>query len=152
MKMKTVWLMIGPSGVGKSTWAMKKMEEVGGDCAYFNGDSIRKELYGDPAIQGNGHEVFSIMKTRYRKALADPKVANIFIDNISTTHKDRKQYFDGKSSFVLVYFSVPIETALLRNSLRERQVPEDVIRLQYGRLQPPTAEEREKFEIIEVRE
>jgi predicted kinase len=150
--MKTVYLLIGPSNTGKSTWAMKKIEELGGKSSYFNADSIRKELYGDASIQGNGKEVFSLLKARYGKALADPKVTSIFIDNTSITHRDRKQYFDGKSTFVLVYFDVPIETALLRNSLRERKVPEEVIRRQYGKLQPPTVEERAVYEVQEVRE
>ena len=151
MENKSVYLLIGPSGVGKSTWAMQKIGELGGNCAYFNADSIRKELYGDASVQGKGHEVFSLLKTRYRKALTDPKVENVFIDNTSLTSRDRKDYYDGKSRFVLVCFLVPIETALLRNSLRERKVPEDVIRRQYAKIQPPTAEEIEKYEVTEVK-
>jgi predicted kinase len=150
--LKTVWLMIGPSGVGKSTWAMKKMEEVGGNCTYLNADSIRGELYGDPSIQGDGNQVFSLLKARYAEALSDPLIDNIFIDNTSLSYRDRKGYYDGKNDFVLVYFKVPVETALQRNSQRTRQVPRDVILRQYRKIQPPTDQEVQAHKVIEVSE
>jgi len=146
--------MIGISGSGKSTWANKFMANDGSETAYLNADSVRKELYGDESVQGDGAKVFGILNRRFSDALKH-QVDVIMLDNTALIPKGRKMYIkeaiEHGYQVTLVYFSVPLKTALERNRMRPRQVPEEVIKNQFAKLQSPSAEERKTCKVIEVK-
>lgn len=155
---KTVIIMIGIAGIGKST----KMAELlkGTDHVILNADGVREELYGDPKIQGNPMEVFAVIRRRYLDALMSPKVTHIGLDNTSLSYKLRKQYYklakdlledemiDDMPTFKLVYFEPDLEKALRQNAGRERNVPEDVIRRMANNIQPPNAWETANCQVV----
>ena len=91
--MKTVTILCGIPGSGKSTWVQKDLVNQEGSFVVLNADSIRNELYGDERIQGNGRTVFQILYDRFRRALVNEKMPAIYIDNTSTTKKSRKEIF-----------------------------------------------------------
>ena len=47
-------LLVGPPGCGKSTYA-KKYIETNSNTIHLTSDGIRKELWGDEAIQGDNN-------------------------------------------------------------------------------------------------
>lgn len=55
--MPTFYMMCGLPGSGKSTQAKKMAEKL--NASIFSSDAIRKEKYGDEAIQGNPNKIFS---------------------------------------------------------------------------------------------
>jgi predicted kinase len=142
--------MTGISGSGKSTAAKKYMT---GDHVYLNGDSVRKELYGDENIQGDGAKVFGIIKSRYDKALKDG-IETIVVDNTSLNPKTRKEYIEkaipAGYEVTIVYLKIPLKVAMDRNSKRDRKVPDEVIQNQFAKLTPPSPEERKICKVVEV--
>jgi predicted kinase len=125
------------------------------NTAYISANSIRRGLYGDEEIQGDGKEVFALVKELYREALQDDSVTEIIVDNTSMTYRSRKDYYDiatqtgAEVKFIIVFFNVSIETAHIRNLMRERQVPAYVIDRMHAQIEGPTAKERGFCEVIE---
>lgn len=56
--MATLYMMVGISGSGKSTYAATLGRPI------FSSDRVRKELYGDEAIQGDPNKIFRILHER----------------------------------------------------------------------------------------
>ncbi len=130
-------IMCGIPASGKSTIAK-----------FFNGnivstDSIREELYGDENIQGNGKEVFSLAYSRIRNYLSLGE--NVIFDATNIRKKDRKIITDIGREYncnnVICYCKTPIDTALERNSNRQRVVPESVIERMYKNFETPSYDE-----------
>lgn len=171
---KEIHTLVGIAASGKSTYAERLirnrlMEDfevpmpdnyVDPTC-YLNADDIRKELYGDPTIQGDGNLIFSILRERLETALRDSTTDLIIVDNTSLKYKIRKRYwelahavcpmFDHTFKSYLVYFEPNLERSLKWNQKRERHVPDDVIQGQFDRIQEPTEIEIGRYtEIIRV--
>ena len=160
---KVIYTLCGPAANGKSTYTSdlikeKLKENISDDLenilqniTVLNADTIRKELYGDPTIQGDGMIVFNKLFDEYVSCLKDDYTELIIIDNTSLTYKIRKRYFrlanticpmfEHTFKYNLVFFNVPIEQALIWNASRDRHVPEDVIIDQYKRYQHATIQE-----------
>jgi predicted kinase len=151
---KRVYIAVGVPGCGKSTYFRLNGMMTGGDNVYISANSIRRELYGDEEIQGDGKEVFTLLKGRYKEALLDDSVTRIVIDNTSMSYKARKDYYDiaaqvkAEAKFIIVFFNVSIETAHIRNLMRERQVPAHIIDRMYSQIEGPTESELEFCEVI----
>lgn len=149
-KSKILYITIGCSGSGKSTW----FDNQGFDpdrTAYVCMDDIRQEVCGNASDQSKNGVVFKIAFGRFKQALS-LGIPAVFWDATSPKKKDRKQYINlaKKANYkvVAIYFDVPIEVAKLRNAKRERVVPPEVIDRQYARLQAP--EKSEGFDEIKV--
>jgi predicted kinase len=143
-----ITILIGISGSGKSTWVSKNAKSA----TYINADTIREELTGDPSDQTKNKEVFQEVFKRFKTACTKNK--DIAVDNTSLTFDNRKSFYDlippDKFEIVLVYFKPNLEKALKQNKMRERQVPEDVIKKQLIRLEEPNKWEKENATIITV--
>ena len=141
MKRKnTLIVLCGISGSGKSTFR-DLLVEKGMKCVCP--DLIRKRLYGDENIQGDGKIVFSIAYDDMT-IFGDAKEDVVF-DATNVTKKARKEIIKrAKNSFDFIlcyYLHTPLPIALQRNSKRKRQVPEDVIYSQHQRFQQPSLDE-----------
>lgn len=143
-----VFILSGISGSGKSTWVKKNAS----DAAYINADTIRKELTGDASDQSRNDEVFAKVFSRF-KSLLNFGVKDIVVDNTSPTFKDREKYYSlipKTFDIYLVSIKPDVEKAMKQNKMRERQVPDDVIKRQASKFEGPTQWEKENINVIEV--
>lgn len=124
--MRTVNMLIGIPGSGKSTFA-KTLSGV-----YVSPDEIRKELYGDISIQGNASKVFSLVEERIKDAL---KNGNDVVYDATNTTPYRKNTIAEFRAFgaenVNGYFvNTPFEICCERNRKRADRaepVPDSVM-------------------------
>lgn len=132
------YMAVGIPGSGKSTYGAK-MKNVFVVCP----DSIRKELYGDESIQGDGKIVFEIAYNRILKALSEGK--DVYFDATNVTKYSRRNTLDYVCGFarkcIAIYFDVPFEKCKTRNKERERVVPEFIIDSMARRICKPSKRE-----------
>ena len=134
MKHKKVWLLAGIPGSGKSTWVRKQIAKNGG--VHCSRDEIRFSLLKDDEDYfAHENEVLRLWKEQASNAILDPDVENVYIDATHLTEKVRKRVLselpiDDTCFVVIVFFKVPLEVCLERNSFREGRayVPPEVIR------------------------
>ena len=148
MSKNVLIVMCGLPASGKSTYA----EWLASNAHFYRvcPDLIRKDLYGDENIQGDGKQVFSI--AHYQMREIGSVGGNVVFDATNTNAKRRKElvkkmrpYFDV---IILKWFNTPINVCFERNAQRERQVPEEVIRhMAQNFFNKPTIDEG--FDIVE---
>ena len=148
--MTKLTLLQGISGSGKSTYAYERAVRTGE--AIVNRDSIRFKHYGvyyGPPID---ERVVTVIE---QGAVLSSLVRGIdvILDNTNIDHHIVNRWANFASEFgvdfEIVGVSVPLDVALKRNSRRERQVPEDVIRGQYTKLQRNIANGRYAVQPLE---
>jgi predicted kinase len=132
---------------GKSTYA-----ELLAESGHFHRvcpDLIRKDLYGNESIQGDGKKVFEIAHESI-KNYGEIK-RNVVFDATNIDRRTRKNlveqmrpYFDV---IICKWFSTPLELCLERNQARERQVPLKVIWDMSDRFRAPMIDEG--FDFVE---
>lgn len=150
--MPKVYLMSGVPGSGKSTYIKKNKREKD---VVISRDEIRFSLLQE------GEDYFSkeneVKKTFFkeiRKALLiEDEDAIIYIDATHLSAAARRPILgqmSGKIQVSLLYFDVPIEIAIERNSKREGRafVPESVIREMREKEELPTFENNEGLKEI----
>lgn len=129
--MNKMFMMIGIPASGKTSLAedIAKSE----DAIIVSSDNIRKELYGDENIQGDNNKVFRILEDRIIKGLKANK--NMIYDATNISYKKRMAFLQRIKKLEVEKIAVMVATAyedcLVRNSQRERQVPEEVIKRMY---------------------
>ena len=124
---RTVHVMVGLPGSGKSTYA----DTFGDDAVVLSSDKLREEWYGNAAIQGDNKALFAELHRRVRAALFLGK--SVVYDATNLTPRTRKLFLDSiadvpRCKKVAVVVMTPLEECIRRNSLRNRVVPENVIR------------------------
>ena len=140
-------MLVGIPGSGKSTHA--KCLARNANAIHLSSDSIRAELYGDEATQGNPSEVFEIMHKRTLEALANGN--NVIYDATNITRRDRASILSKIPKYVQTECHIvwaPIETCIERDSKRERSVGKEVIDRMLKRFQAPYYDEG--FDSIEI--
>lgn len=135
---------IGIPGSGKTTFLRALAERRG--YAYVNKDALREELLGDIEDQSQNRAIWLESNRRIKEALAEGQT--VVLDSTHAERWKREELVaflreSGARTVVAVYFSVPLEVALQRNTGRERAVPESAIRSLESLLMrsPPTTEE-----------
>jgi predicted kinase len=119
--------MVGVPGSGKTTLARKLVEK---GFHYMNADSIRMELYGNEAEQGDKEQVFELFFQRLEEVM---QLGNdIVVDNTNINMRQRKPILDRALQFQYIdvqlwLLDVPLEICLARNAARERVVPDDIV-------------------------
>ena len=147
MNKNVLIVMCGLPASGKSTYSQWLVES--GVFKRVCPDRIRKELYGDENIQGDGKRVFEIAHERTR--VYGTFGHNVVFDATNIDRKRRRElvkemrpYFDV---IICKWFSTPFATCVARNEERERQVPFAVMKRMALYFQPPTLDEG--FDIVE---
>ena len=144
------FMMVGIAGSGKSTVASKIAASLDG-CLVLSSNAIRAELYGDAAIQDDARRVFQVMEERTMEAL---KAGHSVIYDATNILAWRRQELLAKLPLgvekICLWVNVPVEQALRNNQMRERHVPEDVIRHQAEQLEKPMKAEGWDEDPIEV--
>lgn len=146
--MPTLYIMIGPAGSGKTTFASQHF----GPEKIVSTDTIRKMLFGDEADQRQGAEVFRCAYATIRRRLGWG--LDVVFDATNTTDAARKEVLSRVKDIpcrkVAVYMNTPLEICKERNAGRERIVPEGVIEKQYNAMLKWSAEIPELFDTIVI--
>lgn len=149
--MKRLILLVGIPGAGKTTLASKLQ---GRGFHVLNADTIRHELYGNAAEQGDAKEVFAIFFQQLEKALSEG--LDIVIDNTNLNARQRKPILDAAAKFSysdiqLWLLDTPLDVCLERNRNRERSVPEDIVANMYMELNRSGRPRREEGRLVLIR-
>ena len=131
-------LAIGLPGAGKSTWFQKQ------GITPLASDHLRFLLADDEDEQGFQAEIFRAL--RY---LLDMRVKMgrpvSYVDATNLVVEQRQPFLEQARELDVateaVFFDVPLDICLKRNSSRSRRVPEDVMRAMSQSLDPPTIQE-----------
>lgn len=129
-------LCIGASASGKSTYA-KQFGELTKSMV-VNTDQIREEILGNVNDQTQNGRIFDIARRRVNDFLG--KKQSVIVDATNMTYKDRNGFINIGNKYsvpILAHvFLTPLSKCIERNSLRERKVPEEIIKRQYERMEP----------------
>ena len=142
--MTILYMLCGVPGSGKSTWARKKIEELGSDKVdWVSRDKIRfSKLAPGEDYFSHEDEVMDDFIAQIQNDI-DDKVPYIIADATHLTTKSRCQVLERLrlTGVVINYvcFEVPLDVAIQRNNLRHGRelVPETVIVNMFNRYVRP---------------
>ncbi len=138
-------LLIGLPGSGKSSYARQLALPV------LSSDAVRLLLADDERDQTIHQRVFATLRYLLIQRLEIHRPVT-YIDATHLMRVERAPYFEiarAKNCDVeAIFFDVPLNICRERNSVRERQVPDDVLIAMAAKLEPPTLEEG--FDRIEI--
>ena len=153
--MKTLYVLIGAPGSGKSAWARENGLRLG--AVVVGSDDVRGEFEARGGNPLDGDAVFAEVERRARDRLAAGQ--SVILD---ATHY-RRQYRtyaiglarDLGARRVAIWFDVPLAECLRRNAGRtggtfgDEPVPDQVVRDIFAHLQPPRPDEFDEIIWIE---
>ena len=119
---------VGVPGSGKTTYLRPVADQEG--LLYLNADDIRNELTGDASNHTKEGQVWDLLHYRLVESLKSGR--GVVVDATYANVRNRKGLIkivrsNGAREVVAIWFNVSTEVSLVRNSKRERKVPEDVI-------------------------
>ena len=144
-----VVLTIGLPGSGKTTWFKRRGVQP------LSSDMLRTILFDDIAEQRYQGLVFSTLRSLLRARLIARMPWN-YVDATNLSPHERRQWIKMAASFgyevQAVFFDVPLEVCLERNSKRDRPVSDDVMQKMAERLKPPAFDEGfSKITVVRVK-
>ena len=144
-----VVLTIGLPGSGKTTWFKRR------GVMPLSSDMLRNILFDDITEQRYQGLVFSTLRSLLRARLIAKMPWN-YVDATNLSPHERRQWIKMAKSFgydvQAVFFDVPFEVCMERNSRRERVVSEDAMKKMAERLSPPSFKEGfSKITVVRVK-
>lgn len=145
MKQKRVFLLSGPPGSGKSSWARQRVAKYGG--YHISRDEIRFALLDERG--GNyfdyENEVIRTFINRINELLdSDEQCCDIYIDATHLTNSARNQimrqlHLDDAYK-IAVWFDIPLIVCKYRNNQRtgRARVPTETVEGMYNRASKPS--------------
>jgi predicted kinase len=131
-------ITVGLPGSGKSTYL-----ERGGFNA-ISSDEIRRLIADDAGDQTIHARVFATIRYLIRQRLSVARPVT-YVDATHLTRWERKPYIQlarrHDCEIEALFFDVPVEVCIARNSVRERVVPEEAILKMAKVMEPPAIEE-----------
>ncbi len=140
---KLITLISCPAG-GKSTWANNYIQDsLNYETIVISTDSIRGEVTGKESDCTQEKIVWEIAYTRLHEALSGGN--DVIFDACSQTKKARSKLIkiarETGAKVEAIYFNTPLSVCLERNKLRERFVPEEIIKRMKNTTAPPELSE-----------
>ncbi len=133
-----VVLTIGLPGSGKTTWFKRR------GVTPLSSDMLRSILFDDITEQRYQGLVFSTLRSLLRARLIAKMPWN-YVDATNLSPHERRQWIKMAKSFgydvQAVFFDVPLEICMERNSKRERTVSDEAMKKMAERLRPPNFKE-----------
>lgn len=155
--MKSLFVMCGCPGSGKSTWVQEQIKKMNVETAWVSRDAIRFSMVAeDEEYFSKEDDVFRIFCETIQKELDAGKM--VFADATHLNEKSRnktldKLNLDGVNIF-MVNFNLPIEICLKQNENRKgtrAYVPRSVIRRMSAQYVEPSDDEKYTYTgILEV--
>ena len=144
-----VVLAIGLPSSGKTTWFQRR------GVTPLSSDLLRGILFDDVEEQRYQGLVFSTLRSLLRARLIARMPWN-YVDATNLSIHERRQWIKMAKSFgyetQAVFFDVPLEVCLQRNSHRDRSVSEEIMRKMAEKLKPPVFEEGfDKITVVRVK-
>jgi predicted kinase len=144
-----VVLTIGLPGSGKTTWFKRR------GVTPLSSDLLRTLLFDDITEQRWQGLVFSTLRSLLRARLIAKMPWN-YVDATNLSPHERRQWIKMAKSFgydvQAVFFDVPLEICMERNSRRERTVSDDVMKKMADRLRAPDFKEGfSKITVVRVK-
>ena len=123
MENPVAFLMIGPPGAGKSTYARQLSKETG--ATIIEGDALREEV--SPGFPALWTALEDAIEEEIQEILPEP----LILDGPHCDRFERGQAVNLLQSYgydvVAVVLDTPLETCILRNATRSRSVPRHAI-------------------------
>jgi predicted kinase len=144
-----VVLAIGLPGSGKTTWFKRR------GVTPLSSDMLRGILFDDISEQRYQGLVFSTLRSLLRARLIAKMPWN-YVDATNLSPHERRQWIKMARSFgyevQAVFFDVPFEVCMERNSRRDRMLNEESMRKMAERLRPPSFKEGfHKITVVRVK-
>lgn len=131
-------ITVGLPGSGKSTY----LERRGFNA--ISSDEIRRLIADDAGDQTIHARVFATIRYLIRQRLSVGRPVT-YVDATHLTRWERKPYIQlarrHDCEIEALFFDVPVEVCIARNSVRERVVPEEAILKMAKVMEPPAIEE-----------
>lgn len=138
--MAVFYMMIGVAGSGKSYYAEMIAKQY--NAIIVSSDEIRQSCFGDVNDQTHNAQVFEIVHKRILIALREGR--NAIYDATNLSAKRRKAFLTQVPTGVqkiAVLVATDYDLIQRQNASRDRQVPPDVIKSMYLRMQMPRLSE-----------
>ena len=135
MTLPTLYIPVGAPGCGKSTLGGMLVDGglVPPGCV-ISPDSLRENLLGDASDQSHGNLIFKTAYASVECALTAGR--SVYFDATNTSVKSINRLIKRLDSvdFMVhvIFFNTHLASCLSYNSLRDRQVPKDVIERMHG--------------------
>jgi predicted kinase len=144
-----VVLAIGLPGSGKTTWFKRR------GVTPLSSDMLRSILFDDITEQRYQGLVFSTLRSLLRARLIAKMPWN-YVDATNLSPHERRQWIKMARSFGYevhaVFFDVPFEICMERNSRRDRMLNEESMAKMQERLRPPSFKEGfHKITVVRVK-
>jgi predicted kinase len=131
-------ITVGLPGSGKSTY----LQRLGVNA--ISSDELRRLIIDDPTDQTIHPRIFATIRYLIHQRIAVGRPIT-YVDATHLMRWERRQYVQlakhYKCELEALFFDVPVEVCIQRNSQRGREVPEQVIRNMAQCMQPPTEQE-----------
>ncbi len=144
-----VVLTIGLPGSGKTSWFRRR------GITPLSSDLLRMMLFDDIAEQRYQDLVFSTLRYLLRARMIARMPWN-YVDATNLSPRERRGWIKMAQEFgyevQAVFFDVPVEVCVERNTRRGRMVPDDVMQRMSQKLRPPTFDEGfSKITVVRVK-
>jgi len=132
------WLIAGPNGVGKTTFAFRRLKAISGSVNFVNLDEIARGLSPlDPALAANDAARIALARARGHIAVGE----TFALETTLAGHAQLRLAEAARAAGLavnLLYFTVPdVETCLARIARRVAEgghdVPPDIVRRRFLR-------------------
>ncbi|MBY8982916.1 MAG: AAA family ATPase [Candidatus Lokiarchaeota archaeon] len=153
LKEKTLTILIGLPGIGKSTLAQNLIDKVCDKRIIISSDEIRfKELnYEKTGIDFDSlveSKVWGSLHKNVEDILKESQYQDCIIDATNVRRAQRKKFIQLAKNYnyktVAIVLYAPYDEILKRNNSRNRKVAEEVIYRFYKKFQKPTKREFDK--------